>query len=138
MLQNGTKFLSSSHPRQHKRQTFQNPHSLLSFNALFMRFPTNFGLLLRDFYPTNYRKYYIFSDNSEEKNDKTFPKTASIHFEVLFPFKRTMNGQLGTFEVISLSFIIFIFVLVNLSMLIIFCLKSEKNSFYNTKITCDI
>ena len=122
MLQNGTKFLSSSHPRQHKRQTFQKPHSLLSFNALFMRFPTNFGLLMRDFYPT------IFS-LIIQRIAKTFPKTASIHFEVLFPFKTTMNGQLGTFEVISLSFIIFIFVLVNLSMLIIFLFESGKTVF---------
>ena len=45
-----------------------------------------------------------------------------------------MNGQLGTFEVISLSFIIFIFVLVNLSMLIIISLNSEKNSFITEKL----
>ena len=42
---NGTLFLSSSQPRQQRRQTFQNPHSLRSFNARFIRLPTNFGLL---------------------------------------------------------------------------------------------
>ena len=95
-----------------------------------MRFPTNFGLLLWDFYP-------LFS-LIIQKIDKTVPKTASIHFEVLFPFKTTMNGQLGTFEVISLSFIIFISVLANLSMLIIISLNSKKNSFYKEEITSDI
>ena len=56
-----------------------------------------------------------------KKMIKSFQKQLPSILKMLFPFKTTMNGQLGTFEVISLSFIIFIFVLVNLSMLPKYC-----------------
>ena len=76
----------------------------------------------------------IFLYEFRKKMIKSFQKQLPSILKMLFPFKTTMNGQLGTFEVISLSFIIFIFVLVNLSMLIIISLNSEKNSFITKKL----
>ena len=95
--------LSSSHPRQHKRQTFQKPHSLLSFKALFMRFPTNFGLLCK------ISTWFLGIDCVfTEKTDKNLSKNSFHPFWIFVYFQD--NDEWSTRDIRGhLSFIYYLY-----------------------------